>query len=103
MDIAGKKALVFGGTSGIGLATVITSYSIHYTKLYELRPGIDGVVLRHGRRSATFLPQVWRQLPIAEKFLDHLCLKAGLPQDAWRQGNLDIHTYQVQCFDEEAK
>jgi len=69
----------------------------------KLRPGIDGVVLRHGRRSATFLPQVWRQLPIAEKFLDHLCLKAGLPQDAWRQGNLDIHTYQVQCFDEEAK
>ncbi len=71
--------------------------------LQKLRPGIDGVVLRHGRRSATFLPQVWRQLPYAEQFLDHLCQKAGLPQEAWRRGDLSIHTYQVQCFEEEAK
>jgi len=69
----------------------------------KLRPGIDGVVLRHGRRSATFLPQVWQQLPFAEQFLGHLCLKAGLPQDAWRQDKLGIHTYQVQCFEEEEK
>lgn len=69
----------------------------------KLRPGIDGVILREGVRSATFLPQVWQQLPTPEQFLGHLCLKAGLPQDAWRQGRVEIHTYQVQDFAEEKK
>ena len=69
--------------------------------LAKLRPGIDGVILRDGRRSATFLPQVWHQLPSAEQFLGHLCQKAGLSQDAWRRTRLGIHTYQVQCFEED--
>ncbi len=69
----------------------------------KLRPGIDGVILRDGQCSATFLPQVWEQLASAEQFLDHLCLKAGLPRDLWRQKQLDILTYQVQCFEEEQK
>jgi len=68
--------------------------------LAKLRPDIDGVILRDGRRSATFLPQVWQQLPRPEQFLGHLCLKAGLPQDYWRQAKLVINTYQVQCFAE---
>ena len=34
----------------------------------KLRPGIDGVILRDGRRSATFLPQVWQQLPSPNNF-----------------------------------
>ncbi|GAB6193624.1 hypothetical protein JCM39068_33750 [Desulfocastanea catecholica] len=69
----------------------------------KLRPGIDGVILREGTRSATFLPQVWQQLPTPEQFLGQLCLKAGLPQDAWRRGRLEIDTYQVQDFEEERK
>ncbi len=67
----------------------------------KLRPGVDGVILRDGRRSATFLPQVWQQLATAEQFLEHLCLKAGLRGDVWRQKKLEIFTYQVQCFEEE--
>ena len=69
--------------------------------LAKLRPGIDGVILRDGGRSATFLPQVWQQLASPEKFLGHLCMKAGLPQETWRQKKLEIDTYQVQCFGEE--
>jgi len=69
--------------------------------LSKLRVNVDGVILRKGSASATFLPQVWEQLPQPEKFLSHLCLKAGLPSDAWRKGNLDILTYQVQYFEEE--
>jgi len=68
----------------------------------RLRPGVDGVVLRRGCAGATFLPQVWEQLPRPEDFLRHLCLKAGLPGDAWRQPGLEISTYQVQHFEEEA-
>ncbi len=69
----------------------------------KLCPGIDGVILREGTRSATFLPQVWQQLPSPEQFLGHLCVKAGLSQDGWRRGRLEIHTYQVQDFAEERK
>jgi len=65
-----------------------------------LRPKIDGVVIEHGRHRATFLPQVWEQLPLPEEFLGHLCYKAGLPANAWRHGELRVLTYQVQKFEE---
>lgn len=67
----------------------------------KLRPGIDGVILRDpSGASATFLPQVWEQLPEAEDFLCHLCRKAGLLPHAWRRQHLAVHTYQVQYFKE---
>ncbi len=67
----------------------------------KLRPHVDGVILKvPGGAGATFLPQVWDQLPITEMFLDHLCLKAGLAKDSWRSGELTVQTYQVQHFEE---
>ncbi len=67
----------------------------------RLRPGIDGVILKgSGNASATFLPQVWQQLPTPEQFLGHLCRKAGLADGAWRSGTLQIFIYQVQSFEE---
>ena len=68
--------------------------------MLRLRPGIDGVILRKGSASATFLPQVWKQLPRCQDFLSHLCLKAGLSARAWYDGNLQVETYQVQSFEE---
>lgn len=68
--------------------------------LAKLRPKVDGVILRKGMHSATFLPQVWEQLPEKEMFLSHLCMKAGLSGDAWKNGDLEILTYQVQYFEE---
>lgn len=69
--------------------------------LHLLHPGRDGVLLTGpGRTSATFLPQVWQQLPTVEQFLGHLCRKAGLPETAWQSGTLQIATYQVQSFEE---
>ncbi len=65
-----------------------------------LRPDVDGVIVRKGFSSATFLPQVWKQLPDPENFLLHLCLKAGLPGDSWRAGGIEVSTYQVQYFSE---
>lgn len=66
----------------------------------RLRPGIDGVILKLGHRSATFLPQVWEQLPRAEDFLAHLCRKAGLTETAWQDSHPEVEIYQVQCFEE---
>jgi AmmeMemoRadiSam system protein A/AmmeMemoRadiSam system protein B len=66
----------------------------------KLRTNIDGVIIRKGHASATFLPQVWEQLPRPEDFLGHLCLKAGLTSDAWKNSDLEVLTYQVQHFEE---
>lgn len=67
----------------------------------RLRPGVDGVVLRDGPRRATFLPQVWEQLPDPAEFLAHLCWKMGAPPDLWRRKLLEVFTYQVEEFHEE--
>ncbi|MDD2465014.1 MAG: AmmeMemoRadiSam system protein A [Desulfobulbus sp.] len=76
-----------------------------FTAPEELRhllcPGRDGVILEGpGGASATFLPQVWEQLPSVEQFLGHLCRKAGLAESTWRSGNVRLSTYQVQSFEE---
>ncbi|MFA7382840.1 MAG: AmmeMemoRadiSam system protein A [Desulfurivibrionaceae bacterium] len=65
-----------------------------------LQVGIDGVIIRQGAQSATFLPQVWEQLPDPVDFLNHLCRKACLPADAWRSGCLEVFIYRVQHFAE---
>ena len=44
-----------------------------------LRPGVDGVILQVGARRATFLPQVWAQLPDPRQFVAELLRKAGAP------------------------
>ena len=67
----------------------------------KLRVNVDGVIIRKGFASATFLPQVWKQLPKPEEFLGHLCMKAGMSANAWRNDKLEVKTYQVQYFDEE--
>ncbi len=62
----------------------------------QLRPGIDGLILRDGARRATFLPSVWDDLPDPRDFLRQLKRKAGLPPDYWR------HTLQFSRYEVEA-
>lgn len=66
----------------------------------QLRPGIDGVILGYLSHRATFLPQVWEQLPDPEIFLNRLCLKMGLDQSIWRTASLKVEIYQVEKFQE---
>lgn len=65
-----------------------------------LKPHEDGVVLRDGPLSATFLPQVWEQLPSAELFLNHLCEKMGASPNRWRQKVMQVSIYHVEEFKE---
>ncbi len=81
---------------------VLLDYTDTADLLKKLCPGRDGVVLGSGAKAATFLPQVWQQLPRVEDFLGHLCHKAGLDKDTWRHGHPEIRVYQVQCFAEGA-
>ncbi len=68
--------------------------------IQKLRPSVDGVLIERGWNRATFLPQVWEQLPNPREFLEHLCSKAGLPANAWHWPDLKISTYQVEKFSE---
>jgi uncharacterized protein len=65
--------------------------------LTQLRPGVDGLILKHGVHQGTFLPSVWESLPDAPSFLNHLKRKAGLSPDFWSNDVL-ILRYTTESF-----
>lgn len=65
----------------------------------KIRPMIDGVILKKGIYQATFLPQVWEQLPDFETFFGHLCMKAGM-KTACLGEHPQIFIYQAEKFKE---
>lgn len=65
--------------------------------LQQLVPGEDGIILEDGYHRATFLPQVWDQLPQPELFMAHLKSKAGLPSNYWSDA-MRIQRYHVEKF-----
>ncbi len=67
----------------------------------EVEVGRHGVYIVHGPHRGVLLPQVaveqgWDR----ETFLDHTCLKAGLPREAWRSG-AEIYVFEAEVFGEE--
>jgi len=65
--------------------------------LAQLRPRIDGLLLREGPLQGTFLPAVWESLPDPRAFLAELKRKAGLPGDHW-SSTLEVHRYEVESI-----
>ena len=78
----------------------VLEYSSAQDLQEKLRPGIDGVILRHQSHRATFLPQVWEQLETPELFLSQLCLKMGFDSSAWKNTRLLVEIYQAEKFSE---
>lgn len=66
----------------------------------KLKPGIHGVILSRGTQRATFLPQVWEQLPDKEVFLDHLCQKGGMSKKFWMDKETIVSVYEAEHFSE---
>lgn len=66
--------------------------------LGKLRPAQDGVVLTIGAGMATYLPQVWEQLPDKVQFLDSLARKAGGDAGDWRAPGTRVAIYHVVSF-----
>lgn len=68
--------------------------------LSELRLGLDGVVLEvGGRYRSVVLPQTaveedWDKSEI----LQQVCLRAGLPMNAWMNSNVKIYKFKTQIF-----
>ncbi|KAA3654225.1 MAG: AmmeMemoRadiSam system protein A [Proteobacteria bacterium] len=67
--------------------------------LAQLKPGKDGVIFFNGCQQATFLPQVWEQLPEPRDFLAELKKKAGLRADYWSSAVM-VATYPVRKWRE---
>jgi len=57
-----------------------------------------GVYLELNGASATFLPQVWKELKTPTEFLSQLCLKAGLKENDWKNPQMNFLTYTVESF-----
>jgi len=66
-----------------------------------VKEGLHGVYVKNGRRSGTYLPQVWEHFSKKEDFLSSLCgEKAGLPPGAWKEKSTVLYTYTVDHFSE---
>lgn len=86
----------------IEISVLSQPVSFHYGATAELvsylQKNKPGLILQKGFHQATFLPQVWEDLPAPADFLAHLCLKAGLTADEWQKGQLRVFTYTVENF-----
>lgn len=70
--------------------------------LDKLVPRKHGLTIRKGWARATFLPVVWEHIKGKKEFLSHLCMKAGLPKDEWKDAaSMKFYTYEAQEFQEE--
>jgi AmmeMemoRadiSam system protein B/AmmeMemoRadiSam system protein A len=63
--------------------------------------GRDGLYMRRGNYAGVLLPQVpveqgWGRI----EFLDHTCLKAGLPTSAWKDKQTELYVFQAEIFGE---
>jgi uncharacterized protein (TIGR00296 family) len=64
--------------------------------------GVHGLIVQGMGRSGLLLPQVateyrWN----ACEFLDHTCVKAGLPPGSWRSPRTEVLTFEGQIFHEQ--
>jgi AmmeMemoRadiSam system protein A len=63
-----------------------------------------GLFIKLGNDQGLLLPQVaannkWSR----QTFLEHTCLKAGLPKDAWKNPEAEIMIFEAQVFEEKPK
>jgi len=65
----------------------------------EIEVGKHGIYIIKGLHSGILLPQVATEYGWDRKtFLEHTCIKAGLPQDAWKEKDTEIYIYSADIF-----
>ena len=65
--------------------------------LEQVRPHIDGLLLKYASQRGTFLPAVWQSLPDPREFLTELKVKAGLSPVGWPSG-LEVYRYTTEMI-----
>jgi AmmeMemoRadiSam system protein A len=65
----------------------------------ELEIGVHGVYVEKGARRGLLLPQVAPEWGwAAEELLEQVCLKAGLPGEAWRRPDVALSRFAAEVF-----
>ncbi len=69
--------------------------------LSEINIGEDGLIISHGWLKGLLLPQV----PVewnwdVQEFLDHLCMKAGMYYNCWKDKNVEIYKFNAIIYGE---
>jgi hypothetical protein len=86
----------------IEISLLTPPQALHFSSpeklLEKLQRGRNGVIVQRGIHRATFLPQVWDRVNDPQAFIELLCQKASLHRDAWRTGEIQVETYQVESF-----
>ncbi|HDS73995.1 MAG TPA: AmmeMemoRadiSam system protein B, partial [Firmicutes bacterium] len=68
----------------------------------EVTPGVHGLLISGYGRRGVLLPQVATEYGWGrEEFLNETCVKAGLPRNAWRSGNVTIEVFTADVFGDE--
>ncbi len=72
------------------------------SSIEEFRLGRDGIYMKKGNRSGTFLPQVAQETGWnLEEFLGHCARdKAGIGWEGWKEKDTELYTYQAFVFSE---
>ena len=64
--------------------------------------GRHGLIVRGRGTSGLLLPQVASEYGWdSSTFLDHTCIKAGLPEQCWTYANVEVLTFEGQIFTEQ--
>ncbi|MEN3039166.1 MAG: AmmeMemoRadiSam system protein A [Candidatus Kryptonium sp.] len=67
----------------------------------EIKIGEHGLMIKKGWRRGLLLPQVAIEHNLTrEEFLEHTCLKAGLPPDCWKDKDTEIFKFTAIVFKE---
>lgn len=74
------------------------------SNIKKIKVGRHGLFIKLGDAQGLLLPQVaanngWSR----QTFLEHTCIKAGLPKDAWKNPDAEIMIFSAQVFGEETK
>lgn len=84
---------------GVQIEISVLSTPVPILSMDEIRIGEHGLLVRMGRHQAVLLPQVaTRKNWDAKLFLSHVCQKARLSGEAWRNPDLQMFCFSAEVF-----
>jgi AmmeMemoRadiSam system protein A len=87
---------------GLSIEISVMTPPERVTDASQIEVGVHGLIIEQGACKGLLLPQVpvewgWDR----EEFLDHTCMKAGLPRGSWRGGECKLYAFAAEVFGEE--
>ena len=68
-----------------------------------MKPGVHGVILRAGGKSAGFVPIVWKTVKTPQAFMAALCKRCGQTEAALTAEGTEVSVFEVHMFMDDVK